>query len=203
MLRAEALHFFWRELIQHGLPDAVAFLSACTINTFKHIKQDEQFLDVFQRELFVDAVGGMRDRTGNVFLPQIIAQIVNVVAGALNHGELFRRDVITEDVNLAAIFGEISCGLCADKTVVRMESAEFTGSLNRVVIRNGDKAIALLLGEAIDRFDGGVTFACAETLEDPFAGVFRVVRMNVEISLGDQSLNRTYFSHADSQRDSR
>ena len=128
-------------------------------------------------ETIIDAVKGMRKDVEDTGLDEIVHQFVNVLADLLDVPVLGFVDIQRQDVNLAAVLGEIGRDFFADESVRQM--GDFQRAFDAVVVRDGDKRHAPCFSDLINLVRFGETFGATQFLKNPLGRAGGEFRMDV------------------------
>ena len=125
----------------------------------------------------------MGHRADDVLAHQVFLQAVDVGPQFLDHAELLFVDAADEDVDLAAVFGEVGRDFIGEERAGQV--GDLQRAANAVVVGDGHEVHPLLPRVAIDFLGFDERFRGAHAAEEPFAGAIGILAVNVEIALRD------------------
>ena len=170
-----------REVLQDRPQQISRAPVARAVDQLEPRKEQQQPLELVDRQPPVDAKEHVGHGTDDVFAHQVFLEAINVRPQFLDHAELLFVDARDEHVDLGAVFGEVGRDFVGDERARQM--GDLQRALDTVVVGDGDEVHARLPGVAVDveRFDE--RFRRADAAEKPFAGPVRVFAMDVKIAL--------------------
>ena len=135
---------------------------------------------MFDPQTIIDTVQGMRHNMDNTLGLQIVHQVEYVIPAFLDVAMLTLVDVKRQNVQFAAVLGEIGCNFLADEGIRQV--SDFQGPFDAVVIRNGDMGHAALAGDAVDLEGLGEAFRTADFFQDPGGRPFGMFGMHMAVN---------------------
>ncbi len=152
-----------------------------SVDAFEVFEEEEEFFDVVESEFLVDVVEGVCDGVGDPLVGKVTLEGVDGFAGFLDVCVLAFGDAPCQDLDFAAVFGEVGCYFFTDEDIWSV--CDFEAAGDGVVVCEGDELHAALFEERVEIGGFSATGREVEAPEDPFSGAMAELCVDLEIYL--------------------
>ncbi len=152
---------------------------AQAVEALEVAEEEDELLEVRGGEFVVEAMERVRDGVGELLLREVGLEVEDVFAQALELGVLRLAQAPDEDVDGAAVFGEVGGDLLAEEDAGAIGDLE--AAVDGVVVGEGDEIHAARPERIVEVAGLGVAGGKAGAAEEPFRRARAVAGVEMEI----------------------
>jgi len=144
-------------------------------------EEEEEALDMVEGEFLVQAVKGMGYGVGKVLGGEIILEVVDALAEAMDVAVLLLVEPPDQEMNLTMILREPCGDLLGEKDAGKIGDLE--APLDAVVIGDGDEIHAALAQQGVKLARIGIAVRDIKPAQEPLGGTSAEAGVDVEVNL--------------------
>ena len=187
MLVGQALHVLWPQTLDDLAQEGVLGLVARAVQ-LKDVEQEQGLFEMRRCQTVVDGEQRVRQHVHDALCAQVGREVEDVFAQALELRVLGLSDVVGQDVQFAAVLGEVGGDFLADEGAGQVR--DLKGAVDGVVVGDGDHAHAARAGDVVDAPGFGEAFRAAHALEQPLRGPRGMLGVHVQVDAKEVLVHR-------------